>query len=162
MNRHPNQQAPASQANSRRRALLALLGGLLTAPLAWATALMPRPRAAFRADSVAATLAELYPGQRISDSEQVRVAAADLAENGAVVPIKVTTDLADVHSISIIASANPVPLVATFVCGPRTRGFVATRIKLAESCDVVAVVETADGCYQARKSIEVTIGGCGV
>lgn len=123
---------------------------------------MSRPVAAFRADSVAATLAELYPGQQIMDSDDVRVAAADLAENGAVVPIKVTTTLAQVRSISLIASANPVPLVATFVCGPRTDGFVATRIKLAESCDVVAVVETAHGCYRAQKSIEVTIGGCGV
>ena len=139
-----------------------MIGGALTAPFAWAAALMARPDAAFRADTVAATLAELYPGQRITESDEIRVAAADLAENGAVVPIKVTTDLADVRSVSIIASANPVPLVATFVCGPRTNGFVATRIKLAESCDVVAVVETANGCYRAQKSIEVTIGGCGV
>lgn len=152
----------ASRPLSRRQLLVALIGSVLAAPLGWATALMSRPMAAFRADSVAATLAELYPGQRIVDSDDVRVAAADLAENGAVVPIKVTTDLAELRSISIIASANPVPLVATFVCGPRTNGFVATRIKLAESCDVVAVVETAHGCYRAQKSIEVTIGGCGV
>tara|TARA_R110002096_G_scaffold12899_2_gene45918 strand:- start:772 stop:1257 length:486 start_codon:yes stop_codon:yes gene_type:complete len=147
---------------SRRQLLVAFIGGALTAPLAWAAALMSRPVAAFRADSVAATIAELYPGQHVTDSDAIRVAAADLAENGAVVPIKVTTDLAGVRSISVIASANPVPLVATFVCGPRTNGFVATRIKLAESCDVVAVVETANGCYRAQKSIEVTIGGCGV
>lgn len=139
-----------------------MIGGALAAPFAWAAALMTRPVTAFRADSVAATLAELYPGQVITDSEAVRVGAADLAENGAVVPIKVTTDLADVRTISIIATANPVPLVATFVVGPRTSGFVATRIKLAESCDVVAIVETANGCYRGQKSIEVTIGGCGV
>lgn len=161
MKTHSNNPV-ASRRLSRRQLLAAFLGGVLAAPLAWATALMTRPVAAFRADSVAATLAELYPGRQIRDSDDVRVVAADLAENGAVVPIKVTTDLAEVRSISIIASANPVPLVATFVCGPRTNGFVATRIKLAESCDVVAVVETANGCYRAQKSIEVTIGGCGV
>lgn len=152
----------ASPSISRRQLLAAFIGGLLATPLGWAAALMARPVAAFRADTVAATLAELYPGQRIIESDAVRVAAADLAENGAVVPIKVTTELTDLRSISLIASANPVPLVATFVCGPRTQGFVATRIKLAESCDVVAVVETAQGCYRAQKSIEVTIGGCGV
>ncbi len=152
----------ASPSISRRRLLAAFIGGLLASPLGWAAALMARPVAAFRADTVAATLAELYPGQRIIESDAVRVAAADLAENGAVVPIKVTTELTDLRSISLIASANPVPLVATFVCAPRTQGFVATRIKLAESCDVVAVVETAQGCYRAQKSIEVTIGGCGV
>ena len=66
------------------------------------------------------------------------------------------------RTIAIIATKNPVPLVATFVCSPRTRAFVATRIKLAESCDVIAVVETDDGCFRARKAVEVTIGGCGV
>ena len=147
---------------SRRQLLIAMIGGALAAPFAWAVALMSRPVAAFRADTVAATLAELYPGQNIIDSDEIRVGAADLAENGAVVPIKVTTGLADVRTISIIATANPVPLVAMFVCGPRTNGFVATRIKLAESCEVVAVVETANGCYRGQKSIEVTIGGCGV
>jgi sulfur-oxidizing protein SoxY len=161
MKRHPNKPISRRQ-KSRRQLLVAMIGGALAAPFAWAAALMARPVAAFRADTVAATLAELYPGQRIRDSDEIRVAAADLAENGAVVPIKVTTDLADVRSVSIIASANPVPLVATFVFGPRTNGIIATRIKLAESCDVVAVVETANGCYRAQKSIEVTIGGCGV
>jgi len=111
---------------------------------------------------VADTLRELYPDQAPDQSDAIRIVAADLAENGAVVPIKVETDLDEVRAISIIASKNPVPLVATFVCGPRTAGFVATRIKLAESCEVIAVVETGAGCYQAAKSIEVTIGGCGV
>jgi sulfur-oxidizing protein SoxY len=158
----PN-KSTKSGAAVRRRLLLAGLGGILAAPLAWAAQrLAPRPVEAFRTETVEQTLRALFGDIEIPLSEKIRIAAADLAENGAVVPIKINADLAEVRAISIIATKNPVPLVAKFVFAKTTAGFIATRIKLAESCEVIAVVETANGIYQARKAIEVTIGGCGV
>ena len=152
----------AGIAQTRRRVLQAILGGLVSIPLAWAErAFGPRPAAAFRAETLEQTLIELYGDRVIPRSDKIRIAAADLAENGAVVPINNEADFSQITTISIIATKNPVPLVAKFVPGKTTTGFIATRIKLAESCDVIAVVETADGIYQARKAIEVTIGGCG-
>ena len=149
-------------AHTRRRVLQAMLGGLVAIPFAWAErAFGPRPVAAFRAETVDQTFAELFGDRVISPSDKIRIAAADLAENGAVVPIKIEADFRHVTAISIIATKNPVPLVAKFVPGKTTAGFLATRIKLAESCEVIAVVETVDGIYQARKAIKVTIGGCG-
>ena len=124
---------------------------------AWAT----RPSAAFQAETLGATLGELYGDRTPVVSDAIKVITADLAENGAVVPVKIETTLAGPRTITIIASKNPVPLVATFILGATTAGFVATRVKLAESCEVIAVIETADGLFKASKAIEVTIGGCG-
>jgi sulfur-oxidizing protein SoxY len=147
----------------RRRGLLLAIGAFLSTPLAWATRLFAtRPSEAFRAETIDETLLSLYGEVDIPTSDKIRIAAADLAENGAVVPLKVVAKLSDVRTISIIAVENPIPLVGKFVFGKATTGFVATRIKLAKSGDVIAVVETANGLYQARKTIEVTIGGCGV
>ncbi len=147
----------------RRRRLLMAIGAMFSTPLAWATrVLAARPIEAFRAEAIDQTLSALYGEAEILNSDKIRIAAADLAENGAVVPIKVEASLRHVRAISIIAIENPIPLVGKFVFGKATQGFVATRIKLAKSGDVIAVVETADGLYQARKTIEVTIGGCGV
>ena len=147
----------------RRRGLLLAIGAFLSTPLAWATRLFAaRPSEAFRAETIDETLRSLYGEADILTSDKIRIAAVDLAENGTVVPLKVEAKLSDVRTISIIAVENPRPLVGKFVFGEATAGFVATRIKLAKSGDVIAVVETANGLYQTRKTIEVTIGGCGV
>ena len=143
--------------------LLAIVISALATPLAWAAGVLsPRPVKAFQAKSIDKTLRALYGDANIPVSDAIRIAATDLAENGAVVPIKIHAEFNVVRAISIIAAENPIPLVAKFLFGKSTSGFGATRIKLAKSGDVVAVVETADGLYQARKTIEVTIGGCGV
>jgi len=147
----------------RRRLIRTVLGAYLAVPLAWAArALGPRPVDAFRSEKVDETLRALGGDIDIPTSPKIRIQAADLAENGAVVPIKIETQLPGVTSIAIVATKNPVPLVAQFLFGETAGGPLATRIKLAESCEVIAVVECADGRYQARKAIEVTIGGCGV
>jgi len=145
-----------------RRRILAVLGALLIAPVARAMHLLPRPQAAFRAETLSATLRELYGDQDIAFSDKIRISAAALAENGAVVPIKIEAEFEGLRAISIIASKNPVPLVAKFAFAGNVAGSIATRIKLAESCEVIAVAETDTGCFQARKAIEVTIGGCGL
>ena len=64
------------------------------------------------------------------------------------------------RSISILAAKNPIPLIATFKLEPGTKGFVATKIKMAESGEVVAVVKAGDSLISARKHIKVTAGGC--
>jgi len=94
-------------------------------------------------------------------NDAIAIKAPDIAENGAVVPITVSTDLPGVESIAILASANPVPLVASFDLGPGAEGFVSTRIKMGKTGDVVAVVKAGDKVYAHRKGVKVTIGGCG-
>ncbi|MEM7465453.1 MAG: thiosulfate oxidation carrier protein SoxY [Pseudomonadota bacterium] len=119
-----------------------------------------RPRQAFSEESLEPAFSALFGEREITESDKVKVVAAKLAENGAVVPVKVETEFEHATQITIIASKNPVPLVAQFHFHANVKPFVATRIKLAESSEVIAVVETADGLFQARRYVEVTIGGC--
>jgi len=85
----------------------------------------------------------------------------DIAENGAVVPVTVKTKLTGVKSISLIVVENPTPLSASFKLMPGVEGEISTRIKMGQSSDVIAAVETDSGVYTATKNVKVTIGGCG-
>ena len=149
---------------SRRAVLRGLLAfalvGLARVPAALAAA-AGRPAAAFAAEELDLALKALYGAASFPSSEKIRIGVAKLAENGAVVPVKVDVDLPHVAEIALFASRNPVPLVARFSLGPRTRPFIATRVKLKESCELIAVVRSRDGLAMARAPVEVTVGGCG-
>ena len=96
-------------------------------------------------------------------SNDVLIKAPDLAEDGAAVPIEVTSRIAGTRSIAIVAEKNPFPLVANFVFAAGAEGYASTRIKLAETSIIRVLVKVADGkSYAASKEIKVTIGGCGV
>ncbi len=146
-----------------RRSLLRRIGAVaLLAMFGWrGAAAADRPTNAFRQETVSDILRALYGAAEVPTSERIRIGVAALAEDGAVVPLKVEVDLPDVAEITLIATRNPVPLVARFEFAPRTRAFVATRIKLAESSEVLAVARTPAGLWSARKHVDVTIGGCG-
>jgi sulfur-oxidizing protein SoxY len=129
--------------------------------------LMPRavlaawPEAAFKAEDQATALKDLLGSDAVEASDKVTIKAPDIAENGAVVPVTVESDVEGAKSISIIASGNNTPLIASFDLGENAMPFVSTRIKMAKTADVVAVVQTADGLLSAAKPVKVTIGGCG-
>ncbi len=155
--------SPHPSPPSRRRAL-ARLAALCGAPLVALRALAEahlRPDSAFAQKDVAATLRELYGRDDIAASDSIRIGVARLAENGAVVPVKVEIDLPHVDEIALVATRNPVPLIGRFTCGPRTRPFVATRVKLAETSEIIAIVRRGDELLLARAPVEVTVGGCG-
>jgi sulfur-oxidizing protein SoxY len=118
-------------------------------------------KTAFEAKEVPNALNALLGASTTEPSEAIKIKAPDIAENGAVVPITVETDLADVESIAIIASENPVPLVANFNLGKNAEGFVSTRIKMGKTGDVIGVVKSGGKLYSAKKGVKVTIGGCG-
>jgi len=119
------------------------------------------PEAAFSANSVEDALAALLGTGSHEPSEAVKLKAPDIAENGAVVPVTVESDVPDISSISIVAVGNQTPLVATFNLGAGALGFVSTRIKMAKTAEVVAVVKAGDKVVSAAKEVKVTIGGCG-
>jgi sulfur-oxidizing protein SoxY len=119
------------------------------------------PSAAFQADSADAALDALVGGHQMEGSDKISIRAPDIAENGAVVPVSVTTEIANPESISIVAEKNPTPLAASFLLGPGAEGFVSTRIKMGETSNVLAVVKADGKLYSAGKEVKVTIGGCG-
>lgn len=119
------------------------------------------PTAAFEADTMDGAMDALYQTSQASPSDAIEIRAPDIAENGAVVPVTVETELANVESISIITENNPSPLSATFQFGEGAQPFVSTRIKMGSTSNVVAVVKADGEIYSASKEVKVTIGGCG-
>ncbi len=118
------------------------------------------PAAGFEAKKIEQAIAGSMGSATTEATDKINVKAPDIAENGAVVPVTVETDLA-AESIAVIAEQNPAPLAAMFEMGPGTEGYVSTRIKMGKTGDVVAVVKAGGKLYAARKGVKVTIGGCG-
>jgi sulfur-oxidizing protein SoxY len=118
------------------------------------------PDDAFKAKSEADAIKALY-GKAPEASDKVKMDAPEIAENGAVVPVSVTTTLADVTSISFLVHENPVVLVASYKIPAGTLSSVANRIKMAKTSNVIVVVEAGGKLYSATKEVKVTVGGCG-
>lgn len=152
---------------SRRRFLkvLFLVSGAMFTGFAvisrQAIAFMQRNASAFSAKTETDAVTKLFPDKQLVPSDAVQIDVHDLVENGAVVPIRVNTDLAAVESISILVERNPNPLIAKFNFSPECSGFVATRIKVAQPSDIIAIVESGGKLYTQRKYVEVVEGGCG-
>src|SRR5258706_11130129 len=118
------------------------------------------PEDALKAKSEADAIKSLY-GKTAEPSDKVKLDAPEIAENGAVVPVSVTTTLADVTSISFLVSENPVVLVASYKIPAGTMPSVANRIKMAKTSNVIVVVEAGGKIYSTTKEVKVTVGGCG-
>jgi sulfur-oxidizing protein SoxY len=116
---------------------------------------------AFEAKDVNTALSGLFGSSDLTGSDKIKIKAPDIAENGAVVPISVTSDISGIESISIIAEKNASPLTASFILGPGAEGYVSTRIKMGKTSSVIAVVKAGGKLYSTGKEVKVTIGGCG-
>ncbi len=136
---------------------MAVSAGLLTPR----SVLAAWPKSAFEAKDVNSALTGLFGSSDLAGSDKIKIKAPDIAENGAVVPISVTTDISGVESISIIAEKNAAPLSASYDMGPNTEGYVSTRIKMGKTSSVIAVVKAGGKLYSTGKEVKVTIGGCG-
>ena len=114
------------------------------------------PRAANRvAEAIAA-----FTGGAVPRDGAVRIEAPEIADNGGAVPIRVEAEGA--RRIALFADGNPNPDVARFAFGTLTPPAATIRIRLAESQNVIAVAEMADGSFaKAVRQIAVTVGGCG-
>lgn len=123
--------------------------------------LAARAENAFEAKSVKDALVGLFGQDATEETDRISMKLPDIAENGSVVPVVVSTDLTNVESISVLAAKNETPLVASFKLGPKADGFVGTRIKMAKTADVIAVVKANGKLYSAKREVKVTIGGCG-
>jgi len=115
--------------------------------------------AAFKTQGIAATLKALG-AEGATESPDVVINAPDIAENGAVVPVGVSSKLPNTETLALLVEKNPNALAGTYdVSGIEPR--VNMRIKMGQSSDVVAVVKADGKYYMARKEIKVTLGGCG-
>jgi sulfur-oxidizing protein SoxY len=154
--------------NSARRTFLKLTGGAGALAAAFAAGLVASGqawaatwnKAGFESKALADAMKSLG-ATGATESKDIIITAPDIAENGAVVPVAVTSKLPNTQQISIVAEKNPFPLAATFDISGGSEGYVSARIKMGQTSDVWAVVKADGKYYTARKEVKVTVGGCG-
>ena len=118
-------------------------------------------RTAFDAKDMSAALKGLG-ASTVTDSKDIAIKAPDIAENGAVVPVEIASNIPNTISIAVLAVKNPLPLTAAFDFSNGAVPELQVRMRLAETTDVRAIVKTGDGKYfAAQKQVKVTVGGCG-
>ena len=116
----------------------------------------------------AAAVEAITGGKAVADSDKVKLTVPEIAENGAVVPVKVEVDNPMeennyVKAIHVLSTKNGNSRCADVMLTPLNgKGYFATRVKLSGTQDVVALVELSNGTFmKSAKSVKVTIGGCG-
>ena len=139
----------------RRRGVLAALA--LLASVRPSRAAIANP---IEAGSVAEALQRLGIAT-VVDSPGVVLDVPDIAENGAVVPVTVRSTLPDTRAMMVLLEKNPFPLAARYEILDDLEPEIAMRVKMAETADVIALVEAGGRVYRARREVKVTIGGCG-
>jgi sulfur-oxidizing protein SoxY len=140
-----------------RRTLIAALGVLLLKPLA---ALAAWNQEAFGAKSAADALKSLG-APTPAPSKDIVIEAPQIAENGAVVPIEISSNLPGTTSIAVLIEKNPFPLAGKFEFKEGALPFVKLNVKMGETSDVRVIAEAGGRHYAATREIKVTIGGCG-
>jgi sulfur-oxidizing protein SoxY len=143
--------------NNLRRTLLAAFGVLLLKPLA---ALAAWNEQAFGAKSAADALKSLGAPSP-APSKDIVIEAPQIAENGAVVPIEISSNLPGTTSIAVLIEKNPFPLTGRFEFQEGALPFVKLNVKMGETSDVRVIAEAGGKHYVATREIKVTIGGCG-
>ncbi len=96
-----------------------------------------------------------------ASSEAIALTVPEIAENGAVVPVSVTSTLPDTTRIMVFVDKNPNVLAADFSFPAGTEGFVTTRVKMGQTAQVIVLVKADGKLYRAAREVKVTQGGCG-
>jgi len=115
--------------------------------------------ASWTAKKVDVAMKELY-GTTATTESGVKLKAPDIAENGAVIPVSVSSDLAG-KTVAIFQDANPEATVAVFTVPAGGIIDYSIRIKMQKTGTVSAVVEVNGKLHSASKLVKVTKGGCG-
>jgi len=143
-------------------------------------------RRSILSSAAASTLAALFlPGTAFADPEtlqreiwrlmgnkkhldgRIKLDAPALAENGAVVPVRISvespmTETDYVRAIHLLVDENPWPTIASFQFMPGAgKADIRTRIRMARTLHVYAFAEMNDGrVFRTIQKVDVTIGGC--
>ena len=156
------------QTDFRRRTILkGTLAASVAGVAAGAGLLAPRavlaawPKAAFEAKGMNNATNAMFGSSSLTASGDITIKAPPIAENGAVVNVAIQSSLANVESMSVFVEKNNQPLAASFNLASSTDAFIKTRIKVAKTSSVIAVVKSGGKLYSAGREVKVTIGGCG-
>ena len=94
-------------------------------------------------------------------SADVQLTAPDIAENGAVVPINVSSTIAKTDAIAILVEKNPNPLAAIMYIPDGTDPVVTARVKMQQTSNIIILARADGKYYSLSKEVKVTLGGCG-
>ena len=152
-----------------RRSVLKMGGGAtllaLVAAAGWLKPGVARAqawnKAAFDTKSLGDTMKALGGGEPAQSKDIVFFQTPDIAENGAVVPVGITSNIPKTESIAILIEKNPNMLAAVFDIPAGTDPTITTRVKMGQSSNIYALVKADDKYYVAAKEVKVTLGGCG-
>lgn len=131
--------------------------GLLRPVTVWAA---DWPKNAFGAKTIDQALQDLYGSNKLNASKDLKITANLQAENGAMVPVQIEAEMANVDAISVYVKENASPLVANVKISGAA-GLFRANIKMLKTSDVIFVVRSGGKLYSAKQNIKVTAGGCG-
>jgi sulfur-oxidizing protein SoxY len=117
-------------------------------------------KSAFDGKNVAETLKALGIEPATASAALV-LTVPDIADNGAVVPVQILSRLPGTTRLALMVEKNPNTLTAVFEILPDALADVATRIKMAQTSNVVAIAVAEGKVYSATREVKVTLGGCG-
>ena len=141
----------------RRETLLAAAAALLLRPFA---ALAAWNKEAFGAKSAADALKTLGIASP-APSKDIVIEAPQIAENGAVVPIEIQSNIPGTTVLTVVIEKNPFPLNSRFTFREGALPFVKLNVKMGETSAVRVIAQAGARSYTASQEIKVTIGGCG-
>ena len=119
------------------------------------------PESHFGKGEFATRFQQLFANRPIIDSDNINISLPEIAENGAVVPITISSELGKIRRIYIWVEKNPTPLAAEFELDESVAVYITARIKMAESCPVIIIAEQDDRLLRSQQWVKVMQGGCG-
>ena len=119
------------------------------------------PKKSFDIKDLTESVSSVYGHSNLEESTKVKLKAPEIAENGAIVPINVSTTLDNVESIMIFVENNPQPLSSGYKLTSLSEPSIGTRLKMGKTSNVMAAVKSGDKVYTSTQEVKVTIGGCG-
>ena len=115
---------------------------------------------AFHSKQYQKSLESLYGSKVLEKTSDIKIIAPDVAENGASVPITVSTSIKEIENLSIFIENNPLPLIASYKLSKYAIPNFSVRVKIAKSSTIHVVVKSDQKLLSSSKKIHVTVGGC--
>lgn len=137
-----------------------IAGAIATLPSVLSAKMTKRNQAAFDKKGLNDAIKALY-GTSSTMEGKVKIKVPPIAENGAAVPVTISSDAENVESIALFVEGNPRALVTVIEFASNAVPKLSTRIKLGKTANVVAVAKIGGKLYSMKKNVKVTIGGCG-
>lgn len=137
----------------------AICAGLIT-PHA---ALAAWPKTAFEATSIPAALKTLL-GNNETTAKRYAIeikTRPHLDDGGTKITVTITTSIPNIDSITLLTTGNQTPLVASFRFGGKTVESLATRIKMKNKGEVIAIIKSGDHLFSETASVDFSSCGCG-